>query len=371
MALLQPPASSESSGVPFQLQLRVSRLRMELLRLREAQLLAPTVAWDAGSEIMNLLLWRAQDNNSAGSSGQDQCLGDWMSVSCVLGDAGELLCIEHSLDCLARTAAVSLGHLVRDRSCYRVLEAEDLKAVSRMGTRAAWGYKALTLQRTAATQSAASAEAGTQMLAFALPVGAEVAGSGRLVYLASTSRQEFDELSDALSSWKLRFFSCFVDADEAKGLPMPHIPASHSDSVGASASATGVAATKHEAAALAGEIASLRREMDGLSDENMALWRRLIYAELRVWNPQDGAASTCCLDGAATGKWSSGPGDAGEAVQCASGGCRTCACSETVPRTQLEEAQALALVVEKEADRLRTRMFTALGLLNGIMEGCP
>ncbi len=199
-----------------------------------------------------------------------------------------------------------------------------------------WGFEVQTFATAAgAIPSPTSTAISTPKAALMRSSAPAAALCGNVIYLASTSRQEFDELCEALSRWRPPPFGS-VDTNEANVVPL-HPP---SDSMHASAAATeNGSCGLHDPTILSAEIATLQRQVEEMSSENRVLRRKLIYAELRVWDPQD------------CGKLSD------------------CASNKTVPRSLVEEAKAIATVVEAEAERLRAKMQNALGLLEGIQVG--
>ena len=129
--MLPMPAEVASVGMEqLKLNIRISQLQRDLLRRKETEVLRPAAA-DDGSGVMHFMLL-PDANSTAGISGsaESDAARDagWLSVSCVVSGAGELLCIEHSAAGLGMEGAQSLGFVVAGRSVCRALSTKEVAA---------------------------------------------------------------------------------------------------------------------------------------------------------------------------------------------------------------------------------------------------
>ena len=136
-----PDIRRRDSAPPCPLQMRCERLKAELLHRREAELLVPLTG-EVCPDILPLL--RRAPAGSAGSSrsllGRAAPAGaELQSVSCVLSERGELLCVEHSLAGIAAGRATSLGLLRPGGGGLRVLGREELARFGGGGRRRIFG----------------------------------------------------------------------------------------------------------------------------------------------------------------------------------------------------------------------------------------
>lgn len=246
---------SNGSGEAHQLRLRTSQVRMELLRQRESVLLA-----EGRSEVMQLLLARPNPELVGSIVGADGARhgglpselpaspwAGWSSVSCILGEDGEILCIEHTLEGLERSEALDLGRLIPGRSIYRFLRQEELECIGQRRHRSRSVSEHEQTQQSGLSGRRSLKLSGYELLVFPSKEGNTVAegwgidpseaahygrstangegpgsfwtsgswslsgycgsgslealGGGRVIVLASASKHEFEELRDAVVRW--------------------------------------------------------------------------------------------------------------------------------------------------------------------------
>ena len=363
------------------LRMRASQVRLKLLRRREETLLA-----GGRSDVMQLLLAQpllfptnpSSPPSSVLESGSDGVIWrGWASVSSVLREDGDLLCIEHSLEGLSKSMALVLGRLVPGKSRFQLMTAEELAMVGAVGGRRLWGCKLVVF-------SSPMGELWEGTIAASAGAGESGAGS-RLVILASADVGEFQQLRREVLLW-LRpatsagtAVSAPTAAAASSGLrplfPPPSGPASAETHISidhidcATAGQTGPLQARSEEVALECEVERLHNEVTRLRAENRQMWCGIVRAELRLRQyPQPVARDSGIRD---------------ETV-CSKGEPGWCSPVETliseeqgklqqymVPRVQLEEAYTFAALLDEEAKRLQDGMRTALSLLDTLCSGMP
>ena len=105
------------SGGPCRVKTAITQMQRHLLVLKEQSTLVPAAS-KAGGKVLKLFV-------TSGSCGGIEA--ELTSLSCVVSDEGELLCIENTTEGILGAGAKSLGYLWPGRSTYRVLQSEEVR----------------------------------------------------------------------------------------------------------------------------------------------------------------------------------------------------------------------------------------------------
>ena len=116
------PWASQAGGMARVCKLKssITQMQRKLLVIKEDKLLA-AASMAHGSKVLKLFMVSRRDGGNRGDE------TDLTSLSCVLSDGGELLCLEHSTEGLTRDAPKSLGFVRAGLSTYKLMSSEEVR----------------------------------------------------------------------------------------------------------------------------------------------------------------------------------------------------------------------------------------------------